>query len=76
MEFSGVEQKNIRSDPLLKHIETNAEDGKEKYELIQQNVGRFGTMRIFLTYSPHEVEFTRSVHSMVYIIEKLGHLNK
>jgi hypothetical protein len=42
---------SLGSDPLLKHIETTAEDGSDKYELLQKDVGRFGSMKIFLTCS-------------------------
>jgi hypothetical protein len=39
---------DLSSDPLLKHIGTTAEDGSENYELLEQEAGRFGSMKISL----------------------------
>jgi hypothetical protein len=43
--------KYLSSDPLLKHIATTDEDGRDKYELLEQDAGRFGSMKVFLTSS-------------------------
>jgi hypothetical protein len=40
---------NLSSDPSLKQIGTTGEDGSENYELLEQEPGRFGSMKVFLT---------------------------
>jgi hypothetical protein len=64
MEFRNILVTDFRSDPLLKHIETTA--GRDKYELLQKVVGRFGSMKIFLT-CPRRMWSTDSI--MVHIID-------
>jgi hypothetical protein len=40
--------KYLESDPFLT-IGTTAEDGSDKYEVLQHDAGKFGNIKIFLT---------------------------
>jgi hypothetical protein len=50
VEFWNFRVADLGSDSLLKHIGTTAE-GRDNYELLGQDAGRFGRIKIFLTCS-------------------------
>jgi hypothetical protein len=55
---------NLSSDPSLKNIEMTSENEsvKFKYELLEPDAGRFGSMKIFLTCSQGWFRRTVTVH--------------
>jgi hypothetical protein len=42
-----LNMQGLSSDPFLKHIESTA--GRVKYELLEQDAGQFGSMKVFIT---------------------------